>query len=108
MDETRCRRVWTMMARTRYIWRMAKHSLAEAEGHLAELIDRAQRGEEVVITRDEEPVAEIKPLRPAAEPRSRAAFLEALDRLAAFRAAQRPVSIDSGTLVRQMRDEDEH
>ena len=41
---------------------MSTHSVAEAEGHLSELIDRALDGEGVVITRDGEPVAELKPV----------------------------------------------
>jgi prevent-host-death family protein len=42
-------------------------SIAEAETRLAELIQAAQAGDQVVITKDGQPVAEIK----AAEPKKR-------------------------------------
>jgi prevent-host-death family protein len=38
---------------------MATISIEEAQAHLAELIDKLQPGEEVVITRDAEPVAKL-------------------------------------------------
>jgi prevent-host-death family protein len=41
---------------------MGQHSVAEASYSLAELIDRAMRGESIVITREGFPVAEIKPI----------------------------------------------
>ena len=44
---------------------MAEYSVAEAKAKLSELIDRAERGEGVVITRHGQPVAEIKAPRPA-------------------------------------------
>jgi antitoxin (DNA-binding transcriptional repressor) of toxin-antitoxin stability system len=34
--------------------------LEQAEGHLAEIIDKLPPGEEVVLTRDDKPVATIK------------------------------------------------
>ena len=42
--------------------RMSTHTVAEAEGHLSELIDRALNGEGVVITRHGKPVVELKPV----------------------------------------------
>lgn len=39
--------------------------LFEAKTHLSELIARAERGEEVVITRHNKPVAKIVPMPPA-------------------------------------------
>ncbi len=41
---------------------MSTHTVAEAEGHLSELIDRALEGEGVVITRHGKPVVELKPV----------------------------------------------
>ena len=41
---------------------MSTHTVAEAAGHLSELIDRALKGEGVVITRHGEPVVELKPV----------------------------------------------
>lgn len=39
-------------------------TLQEAQAHLAELIDRLEPGEEVVITRDQRPVAKLVGERP--------------------------------------------
>jgi prevent-host-death family protein len=39
------------------------YSVAEAKNTLPRLIDRAQQGEEIVITRHGKPVAELKPAR---------------------------------------------
>jgi prevent-host-death family protein len=43
---------------------MSKHAvdLRDLEGKLARLVEEAARGEEVVITRDGEPVAQIIPI----------------------------------------------
>ena len=41
---------------------MSRHSVAEAKNHLSELIDRALKGEGVVITRHGQPVVELKPV----------------------------------------------
>lgn len=57
--------------------------LFEAKTHLSELIARAERGEEVVITRHNKPVAKLVPVG-SAEPdaAARRAAVEALLRLA--------------------------
>ena len=45
-------------------------TVEEAQGHLAEIIDKLPPGEEVVITRDDKPVATIKAtLAPEPTPR---------------------------------------
>jgi prevent-host-death family protein len=41
---------------------MGSHSVVEAKNKLSELIDRALRGEGVVITRHGTPVAELRPI----------------------------------------------
>jgi prevent-host-death family protein len=41
----------------------------EAKTHLSRLIDRAQAGEEVIITRHGRPVARLGPVQPKREPR---------------------------------------
>jgi prevent-host-death family protein len=46
--------------------------VAEAKNQLSKLIDRALEGEPVVITRRGEPVVELKPVRPASRPITRA------------------------------------
>lgn len=45
---------------------MPRYSVADAKNSLPRLIDRARDGEEVIITRRGQPVAEIRPL--AAQP----------------------------------------
>jgi antitoxin (DNA-binding transcriptional repressor) of toxin-antitoxin stability system len=45
--------------------------LEQAEGHLAEIIEKLSPGEEIVLTRDDKPVATIRatPSAPPASPR---------------------------------------
>ena len=53
--------------------------LFEAKTHLSELIARAERGEEVVITRHNKPVARLVPvLEPSPDLRARRAAVQAL------------------------------
>jgi antitoxin (DNA-binding transcriptional repressor) of toxin-antitoxin stability system len=47
---------------------MGRHSIADAQGQLPELIDRMLQGEEVVITRDGVDLVELHPLTPAPQP----------------------------------------
>jgi prevent-host-death family protein len=83
---------------------MSTHSIAEAKNHLPEMIDRALKGEDVVITREGEPVVELKPI---AKPKSPGPVTkEALDWLAAHRVGLKQPAEDAATLVRRMRDED--
>ncbi len=44
---------------------MAQFNIAEVKAHLSELIERAVMGEEVIVAKDNRPVARIVPLRPA-------------------------------------------
>ena len=62
---------------------MESIGLFEAKTHLSELVARAERGEEVVITRHNKPVAKLVPVS-AAEPdaAARRAAVEALLRSA--------------------------
>jgi hypothetical protein len=81
---------------------MSQHSVAEAEGHLSDLIDRSLAGEPVVITRFGRPVVELRPVAQAGKPVTKA-FLD-------WTKANRinlGLKEDSVTLVRRMRDEDE-
>jgi prevent-host-death family protein len=56
---------------------MESVGLFEAKTHLSELIARAERGEEVIITRHNKPVARLVPVRkPARGARSLAATRE--------------------------------
>jgi prevent-host-death family protein len=94
--------IWTKWPYNGYILRMSTHSVAEAKNRLPELIDRALKGEDVVITRHGTPVVELKPIpKPP-----RAVTPEDLDWLAAHRARRRSKRLDAGTLVSRMRDEE--
>jgi prevent-host-death family protein len=82
---------------------MGTHSVAEAKNKLPELIDRALKGEGVVITRHGRPVVELKPIPQPVRP----VTPEDLDWLAARRLKLRNVTEDAGTLVSKTRDEGE-
>ena len=82
---------------------MSTHSVAEAKSRLPELIDRALKGEGVVITRHGRPVVELKPIP---EP-ARAVSPADLDWLAAHRIGRVSATDNAGTLVSEMRDEEE-
>jgi prevent-host-death family protein len=82
---------------------MSTHSVAEAKNQLSRLIDRALKGEDVVITRRGEPVVELKPVRPAPRPITAAD----IEWLRARRVGRKMPGTDAGTLVREMRDEGE-
>jgi prevent-host-death family protein len=81
---------------------MSSYSVAEAKNRLPELIDRALKGEDVVITRHGHSVVEIKPV--PAPPR---AMTDAdLDWLAARRIGRGKSKEDAGSFVSRMRDEE--
>lgn len=81
---------------------MSRHSVVEAKNNLSDLIARAERGEEVVITRHGAPVVELRPIKPAGR-----AMTEAdMDWLDEQRIPRRNSDVDAGSLVSQMRDED--
>jgi antitoxin (DNA-binding transcriptional repressor) of toxin-antitoxin stability system len=83
---------------------MSTHTVAEAKDHLPELIDRALQGEDVIITREGRPVAELKAV--PAPPPHRPVTAADLDWLAERRSKLPRSSVDAGTFVSQMRDED--
>ena len=80
---------------------MTDYSVADARNKLSELIDRAVRGEEVVITRHGKPMVELR-AKTATPAR---VSLEALDWLDAHRVGG-TFTLDAGELVSRMRDED--
>ena len=82
---------------------MSTHSVDEAKKRLPELIERALKGEDVVITRHGLPVVELKPVPPPARPVSRAD----VDWLAAHRVGRVTEGEDAGTLLTRMRDDEE-
>jgi antitoxin (DNA-binding transcriptional repressor) of toxin-antitoxin stability system len=81
---------------------MSTHSVAEAKNHLPELIDRALKGEHVVITRHGHPVVELKAVPPPPR-RITQADIDWLDR---HRVGLRGAGEDAVTTVIRMRDED--
>ena len=83
---------------------MSEHSVAEAKDQLSSLIDRALRGEGVVITRQGRPVVELTPIPISKSPRQVTA--EDVEWLAAHRVGGSP-SEDAGVLVSWMRDEED-
>ena len=84
-------------------FRMSNYSVAETKNQLSELVDRALKGESVVITRHGHPVVELRSLPRPASPVSAAD----LDWLAAHRVGTGPTPRDSATLLSEMRDEDD-
>ncbi len=86
---------------------MSTHSIAEAKDKLSELIDRAQKGEDVVITRDGRVVAEIKPVvSPAVSIAERRITAEDVAWLDQHRVGGKMPEEDAGTFVSRMRDEE--
>ena len=89
---------------------MSTHGVADAKNHLSKLINRAMRGEGVVITRRGRPVVELKAVRPATEPapQSPHPMTEAdIEWLRARRVGRLSPDKDAAELVREMRDEGE-
>lgn len=70
----------------------------EAKTHLSALLDRVERGEEIVITKHGRPVARLAPMAPAPS----AAARLAVEQLRAFRANHRLAGIG----WRELRDTD--
>jgi prevent-host-death family protein len=87
---------------------MSTHTVAEAEGHLSELIDRALEGEGVVITRHGKPVVEIKPVRAEPAQPLKRITPEDIEWVRAHRVGKfNENDEDAGTLLSRMRDEDD-
>ncbi len=82
---------------------MGQHSIAELKNRLSELVESAENGEEIVITRHGKPVAKIVGMgtRPAPKPMT----LADLEWLKKRRVGKMPKE-DAETLVSRMRDED--
>ncbi|HEY1797241.1 MAG TPA: type II toxin-antitoxin system prevent-host-death family antitoxin [Stellaceae bacterium] len=81
---------------------MSEHSVAEAKNHLSELINRALKGEGVIITRHGQPVVELRPVQSSRRPVMTDVDLEWMRER---RAKRTPAKTDTVTLIRQMRDE---
>ncbi|PHY13984.1 prevent-host-death family protein [Caulobacter sp. B11] len=85
---------------------MSRYSLADARENLPRLIDESLQGQEVIITRHGEPIAEIRPLvesKPPSSPEVRAA---AFERLLAGRNAYPPIKgMNSVELLNSLYDD---
>jgi len=84
---------------------MTEYSVAEAKAKLSELIDRAEKGEGVTITRHGKPVAELKPAasgRPQPKPMSTAD----IEALAKQRVGRKMPTVSAVEVLAKMRDED--
>lgn len=77
---------------------MTIYSVADAKNGLPRLIDRALEGEEVVISRHGQPVAELRPIRQPARPGSEASY----DWLRRRRRARAPVGVSSVDLLDEL------
>jgi prevent-host-death family protein len=86
-----------------YLAFMSTHTVAETKNQLSKLIERALKGEHIVVTRRGQPVVELKPMHPAPRPVTEAD----IEWLRARRVGRRMPKTDAATLVRQMRDEEE-
>ncbi len=82
---------------------MSSYTIATAKEHLSRLIDEALAGELVTITRDGQPVAELRASAPAAAPRS--VTPADIDWLRARRNERPPLEGDAVAIIREMRDE---
>ncbi len=80
---------------------MSTHSVAEAKNNLSKLIDRALKGEGIVITRRGQPVVQLTPLQPPLR-RDNAAGLNWLREHRIGRISDK----DAATLIRELRDEE--
>ena len=74
-------------------------NLAEAKANLSALLDRVERGEEVIITRHGRAVAHLRSPEIAKKPLP-------FDELEAFRATMPRLRRPSARLLREMRDEE--
>ena len=85
---------------------MSKHSVAEAKNKLPELIARAERGEEIIITRHGREVVRISALEPLPDLPSKRITQDDIDWLDKHRVGGVMPEEDAGTFVSRMRDEE--
>ena len=81
---------------------MTTYTVAEAKNKLSQLINRALKGEGVVITRHGQPVIELKPVARVPRRMTEADF----EWLKRRREQLTMAEVDAGTFVSQMRDEE--
>lgn len=80
---------------------MTTYSVAEAKARMSELLDRAEKGEKVVISRRGHPVAELAPVK---------TFKPGVDfaRLRALRDVMPRAKTPAGKLLRKIRDDERY
>ena len=83
---------------------MSQHSIAETKDKLSELIGRAEKGEDIVITRHGKPVAKISGFDAKRAPKR--ITKEAIEWLDKHRVGSIVPEEDAGTFVSRMRDEE--
>ncbi|HUJ47189.1 MAG TPA: type II toxin-antitoxin system prevent-host-death family antitoxin [Rhizomicrobium sp.] len=81
---------------------MSSHSIAETKDKLSELISRAEKGEEITITRHGRPVVRFTPI---SAPAGRMTDAD-LDWIAKRRVGRGRPKENAGEFVSRMRDED--
>ena len=81
---------------------MSNHSIAETKNSLSELVVRAERGEEIVITRHGQPVAKLT----GVQPRPHRITKEDVEWLRKHRVKGKIPEEDAGTFVSRLRDEE--
>jgi prevent-host-death family protein len=91
------------MAIDGYLPTMSTHTVAKAKNQLSRLIDRALKGEGIVITRRGQPIVELKPVQRVPRPIADAD----IEWLRARRVGRTMPETAAGTLVSEMRDEAE-
>ncbi|MBU6165592.1 MAG: type II toxin-antitoxin system prevent-host-death family antitoxin [Alphaproteobacteria bacterium] len=86
---------------------MARYSVVEAKNNLSALIDAAQSGGDVVITRHGKPAVKMVPVDPVVDidPEWAARRDAEMARLAKLRASMPFSPVSSVDIIRQMRDE---
>lgn len=81
---------------------MGAYSIAQAKAHLSALIEQVERGEAVTLTKRGKPVARLVSLvEPVRKPKID------LEELRKFHATMPKARIDSATMIRKMRDEED-
>ena len=80
---------------------MATYGVAEAKNNFPHLLDRAESGEQITITRHGKPVAELRSLPTLTPEQRKARMLEIAER----RLSRPPLGMTSVELINSMYDE---
>lgn len=72
-------------------------SVADTKAHLSELLNRVEKGEEIVVTRRGKPVARLSPVKSRRKP---------FPSLAEFRSEIPPLKTTGSEVLRMIREDD--